>query len=236
MINGVSFLVVGTYNSNSTFNDPDSEQKKIFLPYTTCQQVFNLGDDVKQLMLTADDNSPVTDLKEKVIQTLKQNHHVHPNDERAFFVFDLYEQYKKTTDLFMILKVIGYFVGILVLLSGVIGISNIMIIVVKERTKEVGIRRALGATPNSVRFQIILESIVLTITAGMVGIIFATGIIWVVNNILDANPAKMFVNPSVDLGVVLIALMILISSGLLAGLLPAQMAIKVKPIDALRDE
>ena len=235
-INGVGFLVVGTYHSNSTFGNAESEQKKIFMPYSTCQQVFNLGEDVGQLMLTAQDDVPATDIKNEVLKTLKANHHIHPDDERAFFIFDLYEQYKKTTDLFLILKIIGYFVGTLVLLSGVIGISNIMIIVVKERTKEIGIRRALGATPLEIRSQILLEAIVLTITAGMTGIACATGIIWGVNTVLETAPVQMFLNPSVDLGVILVALSILVGSGLLAGFIPAQMAINVKPIDALRDE
>lgn len=236
IINGVSFLVVGTYHSNSTFNDPASEQKKIFIPYTTCQQVFNLGDKVGQLMLTAEEGVAITDFKNEISKVLKANHSVHPDDERAFFVFDLYEEYKKITGLFAILKAIAYFVGVLILLSGVIGISNIMLIVVKERTKEIGIRRALGATPSTIRTQLLYEALTLTFVAGMVGIILATGIIYGVNNLLETMPAKMFINPSVDLGVISIAFAILISAGLLAGFIPAQMAIKVKPIDALRSE
>ena len=235
-INGVGFLVVGIYHSNATFGNAEGEQKQVFMPYTTCQQVFNLGEAIQQLMLTAQDDVPATDIKEDVLKRLKENHHVHPQDERAIMCFDLYEQFKKTSDLFMILKVIGYFVGILVLLSGVIGISNIMIIVVKERTKEIGVRRALGATPAAIRFQILLEAIVLTLVAGMVGIILATGIILGVNTLLETMPATMFVNPSVDIGVISIAFLILISAGLIAGYIPARIALKVRPIEALRDE
>jgi putative ABC transport system permease protein len=126
----------------------------------------------------------------------------------------------------------------LVLLSGVIGISNIMLIVVKERTKEIGIRRALGATPAAIRSQILLEAIFLTISSGMLGIAAATGVLIGINNILDSMPSEgsMFTNPSVDLEVVFFALLILVGSGLLAGLIPAQTAIKVKPVDALRTE
>lgn len=140
--------------------------------------------------------------------------------------------------MFLILRFIAYFVGTLVLLSGVIGISNIMLIVVKERTKEIGIRRALGATPSMIRRQILSEAIFLTIIAGMAGIAFATGLLAVLNAVLDSMPSEdmMFANPSVDLVVVFIALMILIGSGLLAGFIPAQIAINVKPVDALRTE
>jgi len=126
----------------------------------------------------------------------------------------------------------------LVLLAGVIGISNIMLIVVKERTKEIGIRRALGATPSAIRSQILSEAIFLTIVAGMFGIATATGVIWVINMVLDSMPSEgmMFANPSVDLSVVFVALLILVGSGLLAGFIPAQTAINVKPVDALRTE
>ncbi|HKJ49526.1 MAG TPA: FtsX-like permease family protein, partial [Christiangramia sp.] len=135
-------------------------------------------------------------------------------------------------------KAVAYFVGVLVLLSGIIGISNIMLIVVKERTNEIGVRRALGATPWSIRGQILMESIFLTIISGMAGIILATGVIWLVNLQLSQMDTSemMFLNPSVNLGVVIIALSILIISGLLAGLIPAQQAIRVKPVDALRTE
>jgi putative ABC transport system permease protein len=113
-----------------------------------------------------------------------------------------------------------------------------MLIVVKERTKEIGIRRALGATPAAIRTQILTEAIFLTIIAGMFGIAMATGVLWVLNMILDSMPSEdmMFANPSVDLTVVFFALMILVGSGLLAGLIPAQIAIKIKPVDALRTE
>ena len=153
--------------------------------------------------------------------------------------FDLYEEFNKVQSLFNILNVIAYFVGTLVLISGVIGISNIMLIVVKERTKEIGIRRALGATPGAIRGQILSESIFLTIISGMFGIAAATGIIALLNMFLDSMPPEsntMFANPSVDLGVVFVALLILVGSGLLAGFIPAQTAINVKPVDALRSE
>ena len=149
----------------------------------------------------------------------------------------MFAEYNKVERLFGALNIVAFVVGILVLLSGVIGISNIMLIVVKERTKEIGIRRALGATPWSIRGQILMESIFLTIISGMVGIIFGTLTIYGINVILDANgPVDMFTNPSVNLSVILVALTILIISGLLAGFIPAQNAIKIKPVEALRTE
>ncbi|PRZ25041.1 ABC transporter permease [Flavobacterium granuli] len=237
-VNGVNFMVVGIYNSKSNQGNAEQEQKEIFVPFTTFQQAFNFGDKVGWMALTANDNSSITDLKPKILEVIKSRHSINPTDDRAIGNFDLYEQFNKIRGLFSILKFIAYFVGTLVLISGVIGISNIMLIVVKERTKEIGIRRALGATPGAIRTQILSEAIFLTIIAGMFGIAAATGLLAVVNMILDSMPGEgmMFANPSVDLTVVFIALLILVGSGLLAGLIPAQTAINVKPVDALRAE
>ncbi|MBC7606460.1 MAG: ABC transporter permease [Burkholderiales bacterium] len=238
-INGVNFMVVGIYNSKSKNNgDAESAQKNIFIPFTTFQQAFNFGDTVGWMALTANDNASITLLKPKIFEFIKARHSIHPDDDRAIGNFDLFEEFSKVQGLFLILRFIAYFVGTLVLLSGVIGISNIMLIVVKERTKEIGIRRALGATPSAIRTQILTEAIFLTIIAGMFGIAVATGLLAVVNKILASMPSEdmMFANPSVDLKVVFIALLILIGSGLLAGFIPAQTAINVKPVDALRAE
>ncbi|CAC9974278.1 MULTISPECIES: ABC transporter permease [Flavobacterium] len=238
-INGVNFMVVGVYKSKQQGGNAEQEQKNIFIPFTTFQQAFNYGDKVGWMALTAKDETSITDLKPKILEIIKGLHSINPADDRAVGNFDLYEQFNKVQSLFNILKIIAYFVGTLVLISGVIGISNIMLIVVKERTKEIGIRRALGATPGAIRSQILSESIFLTIISGMFGIAVATGIIALLNMALDSMPPgndTMFANPSVDLGVVFVALIILVGSGLLAGFIPAQIAINVKPVDALRTE
>ncbi|WDF60411.1 ABC transporter permease [Flavobacterium sp. KACC 22758] len=238
-INGINFMVVGVYKSKQQGGNAEQEQKNIFIPFTTFQQAFNYGDKVGWMALTARDETSITELKPKILEIIKALHSVNPTDDRAVGNFDLYEQFNKVQSLFNILKIIAYFVGTLVLISGVIGISNIMLIVVKERTKEIGIRRALGATPAAIRGQILSESIFLTIISGMLGIAVATGIIAILNMVLDSMPPgndTMFANPSVDLGVVFVALIILVGSGLLAGFIPAQTAINVKPVDALRTE
>jgi putative ABC transport system permease protein len=238
-INGINFMVIGVYNSKQQGGNAEQEQKNIFIPFTTFQQAFNYGDKVGWMALTAKDETSITALKPKILDLIKSLHSINPADDRAVGNFDLYEQFNKVQSLFDILKFIAYFVGTLVLISGVIGISNIMLIVVKERTKEIGIRRALGATPAAIRGQILSESIFLTIISGMLGIAVATGIIALLNMALDSMPPggdTMFANPSVDLRVVFVALLILVGSGLLAGFIPAQTAINVKPVDALRTE
>jgi putative ABC transport system permease protein len=238
-INGVNFMVVGVYKSKGQNNgNAESAQKNIFIPFTTFQQAFNFGDKVGWMALTANDDASITELRPGILAFMRERHSIHPDDERAVGNFDLFAEFQKVQDLFMVLKFIAYFVGTLVLLSGIIGISNIMLIVVKERTKEIGIRRALGATPGAIRSQILLEAIFLTIIAGMFGIAIATGLIAILNMILSSMPSEgmMFVNPSVDLVVVFTALLILVGSGLLAGFIPAQTAINVKPVEALRTE
>lgn len=234
-INGVNFMVVGTYKKKSQGGDDEEDQKEIYVPFTSFSQAFNQGDKVGWMAITAEDGSSITQLKEQIFDIIKERHSIHPDDNRAIGNFDIYQQYSRIEGLFFALRLIAYFVGSLVLISGIIGISNIMLIVVKERTKEIGIRRALGATPWSIRGQVLLESIFLTIISGMMGITFGAFIIYIINLILDANgPVDMFANPSVDIKVVIIALTVLIVSGLMAGLIPAQNAIKVKPVDALR--
>ncbi|WP_396590637.1 ABC transporter permease [Allomuricauda sp. R78024] len=236
-IQGVNFMVIGTYKKNSNDGDGEEAQKEIFVPFTSFSQAFNRGEDVGWMAITAHDGSSISQLKEGIINVMRERHKVHPEDNRAIGYFDLYEEFNRVESLFFGLKAIAYLVGIMVLLSGIIGVSNIMLIVVKERTKEIGIRRALGEAPVSIKKQILMESIFLTIISGMIGIIFGALVIYGINSLLDSvGPVDMFVNPSVSVGVVSGALMILMVSGLLAGFIPAQSAIRVRPIEALRTE
>jgi putative ABC transport system permease protein len=236
-IQGVNFMVVGTYKEKSSNGGNQNAERQIYVPFTAFSQAFNRADNVGWMAITAKDGSSISNLKEDVIATVKESRKVHPDDERAIGFFDLYEQYNRVETLFSAMRWIAIIVGTLVLISGVIGISNIMLIVVKERTKEIGIRRALGEDPWSIKKQILMESIFLTIISGMSGITFGALFIYGINAILDSvGPVDMFLNPSVSVGVVAGALLILIVSGLLAGFIPAQSAIKVRPIDALRTE
>ena len=233
-INGVNFMVIGTYEKKTSGGDSEEESKQIYVPFTAFSQAFNRGDKVGWMAITANDGTPITEIKEQIFDLVKKNHKIDPEDQRAIGHFDLYQEFSRVLSLFTALKVIAYFVGILVLLSGVIGVSNIMLIVVKERTREIGIRRAVGATPAKIRSQILVESVFLTIISGMAGIVFGAVLIYGLNYALDmTDPIDMFANPSVNLGVITTALTILIVSGLFAGLIPAQNAIKIRPIEAL---
>lgn len=236
-IQGVNFMVVGTYKEKSSNGNGENAERQIYIPFTTFSQAFNRADNVGWMAITAKDGFSISELLPKVVSTVKESRKVNPKDERAIGYFDLYEQFNRVESLFAAMRWIAIIVGTLVLISGVIGVSNIMLIVVKERTKEIGIRRALGEDPWSIKKQILMESIFLTIISGMTGIIFGALFIYGMNALLDSiGPVDMFLNPSVSVGVVLMALAVLIISGLFAGFIPAQSAIKVKPIDALRTE
>lgn len=236
-ISGVNFMVVGTYKEKTSNGGNQDSERQIYAPFTSFSQAFNRADNVGWMALTARDGKSISNLTDRIINTVKQSRKVHPDDERAIGFFDLFRQYNRVESLFSAMRWIAIIVGTLVLISGVIGISNIMLIVVKERTKEIGIRRALGEDPWSIKKQILMESIFLTIISGMSGIITGALFIYGINALLDSvGPVDMFLNPSVSIGVVASALTILIISGLIAGFIPAQSAIKVKPIDALRTE
>ncbi|HMC01774.1 MAG TPA: ABC transporter permease [Flavobacteriaceae bacterium] len=236
-INGVNFMVVGTFKMNNSQGDREQEANTIYIPFTTFGQAFNRGDRVGWMAITAVDNVTITSMKQRIFDLMKSRHSIDPEDDRAIGHFDLSEQFERVNGLFTILTIVGYFVGALVLMSGIIGISNIMLIVVKERTKEIGIRRAIGASPWTIKGQILQESLLLTILSGMVGISFAALVIWLLNYLLGmSGPVENFANPTVSMTVVFTALIILIVSGLLAGLIPANSATKMKPVDALRIE
>jgi len=237
-IQGVYFRVVGTFQSKKNDQQADRENQAIYIPFTTLQKVYNYGDRVGWYSMTAKDDIPVAIVEEKAKEILRQRHSIHPDDVRAVGSFNMDEQWTKMTNLFTGIRGLVWIVGIGTLLAGVIGVSNIMLIVVRERTKEIGIQRAIGAPPISVISQIIIESVLLTAVAGYFGLAIGVGLLELINFGLTSSGAEsnMFSNPSVDFVVATRALGALVFSGILAGLIPAYRAVSIKPIDALRDE
>ncbi len=238
-INGVYFQVVGVFSPlNSNIGFGGDKAQSIYIPFTTLQQTYNYGDMVGWFAMTAKEDIPASVIDEKAKELLKRRHKIHPADSQAVTGVNLDEEFKKISGLFLGIDVLIWIVGIGTLLAGVIGISNIMLIVVKERTKEIGIQRALGATPRKIIGQIITESVFLTTLAGYFGLSIAVFLLEMINKALVASGGEnqAFRNPGVDFNIAVTALIILIVAGAVAGLIPANRAVKIKPIDALRDE
>jgi len=236
MINGVSFKVIGVFKSKQKGDQAEESEKSVVIPLTTFQRAFNWGDIVAWFAITSVDNVPVSEIEDKVIALLKTKYKIHPDDPRAFGHFNLEKEFIKMNGLFDGISGLSWFVGVLTLIAGVIGVSNIMLIIVKERTQEIGVRRAIGATPYMIKVQIILESVFLTSIAGFVGVLAGTWTLVGVDMLLGDADTGSFKHPEINLFTVLVALTVLIVSGALAGLIPAQRAVKIKPIEALRDE
>jgi len=235
-ISGVYFQVIGITEPGSSGQNPEEEISNLYLPFTTFQKAFNYGDLVGWFSITAKKNVTVEIAEENTIALLKRNHQISPDDMLAVGHWNMGKQYKKLKGLFTGISFLVWFVGTGTLLAGVIGVSNIMLIVVKERTREIGVKRALGASPSEIILQIMLESLMITFIAGYTGLICGVGLLKIVSESIPSDDSGMFSNPSVDIQVAVFALLILIISGLLAGLIPARKALQIEPVEALRTE
>ena len=236
---GINYKVVGLFKSMSDdANRAEEQEKAIFIPLTTFQQAYNWGDIVGWLSITSKPDVPVSEVGEKVKTVLRQRHKIHPNDDRAFGSWNMEEAYNRMMSLLTGINILSLIVGTLTLLAGAIGVSNIMLVIVKERTKEFGIRRAIGAPPSSIMKQVIMESLVLTVAAGIFGIIAGVWLLELITLIMNkfSDDSGFFRNPGVELPIVLVSLLILIISGILAGIIPARRAVEVKPVEALHYE
>ncbi len=238
-VNGIYFQVVGvvrSYTENVNINGTIDES--VILPFTTMQQVYALGDKIYFFAMVADDDIPISDIEEDIKQFIKQRHDIAPTDDDAFNSFNLSEIFKAFKGLFFGIHILIWIVGLGTLMSGIIGVSNIMLVTVKERTREIGVRRALGAKPKNIISQVLSESLLLTTLAGLVGLCIGVGIMAIVAMITSNMPSDdaMFQDPNIGFGAAVAATVIVIISGLLAGVLPAWRAIQINAIDAIREE
>ena len=238
LVKGVYFKVIGAFESRKEGDEADEETQAVFIPFTIFQQAFNYGNLVGWFSLTARKDVPASEVEKKAIAFLAERHQVAPDDVHAIGHWNTEKEYKKMTNLFIGINALIWFVGTCTLIAGVIGVSNIMLFIVKERTREIGIKRALGATPFAVIGQIILESVILTTVAGYFGLVFGVGITELVAAALKGagGGSEFFKDPEVSLTVAATALAVLIVSGALAGLIPAKRAVSIKPVEAIRNE
>ena len=236
-IKGGEYQVIGIFKEDSGGGNGNSEDNEnaILMPITTAQRVNNQPNQVNMFMCAMAAPHSARDFEPQLISFLKERHRIHPDDPRGFWCDNLEEQFMEVSNLFTGIKLLIWFVGIGSLLFGILGVGNIMLIVVKDRTKEIGIRKALGATPWSIISLILMESAFITTVAGYLGLVFSIGVVALMKAAVGEG-VNMFKNPEIDLSVAIGATLILIISGTLTGLIPALQAASVNPVDALKDE
>lgn len=238
MIRGIDFKVIGVYGPEQIKEWTKSDMESVVIPLSTMHNTFGTGNIIHWMVCSALPATPVSEIEPVVNAILKERHHIAPADPRGIFGFNLEKEYQQVQGLFLGIKAFLWFVGIGTLLAGIVGVSNIMLIIVKERTKEIGIRKALGATPRSIINMILTESIFITSISGYMGLLFGTLVIGGINFLMVSNniEPRNFYNPQVNALIGIAAIIVLIISGTLAGLIPAIQASKVNPVVALKDE
>lgn len=232
-INSMNFMVVGLFEDSNMNMGPSSD---IHIPFTTFQQIYNQGDQIGWMMITGKPEYDIKQIESDAKLMLKNLNKIHPQDKRAFGSFNLGSEFAKMTGFLTGMQFLTWFVGIATLIAGVFAIGNILLITVKERTKEIGVRRALGATPFEIKRQIVVEAVTLTLIAGFFGIISGGWILIGLDSAFGQGDDATIVNASVSIAVVFIAVIILVILGTLIGLIPAFKATSIKPIEALREE
>jgi putative ABC transport system permease protein len=231
LVNGIPFKVIGVF----TDSGGDRDVRRVYIPHTTATKVFGFGDEIGRVpIITSATLEESQAMERRIIERLAVIHVFKPDDPRAVFVWNNLEEAAQFKALFKMIRLVVWFIGIMTIIAGIVGVSNIMIIVVKERTKEIGIRKAIGARPSSIVSLILMESIVITSFAGYFGLVAGTFVLGALNTYLPAF--DYFLNPDVSFSVAIQALVVLVVAGALAGFWPAMRAAKIRPIEALRDE
>jgi len=230
-VGGIQFQVIGVFHDEGG----EGERKKIFLPISTAQMAFGGANQVNMIMFTVGsaslDESMVIDKRVRAL--LAERHNFDPEDKRALRMWNNLERYNDIAKIILMIQLFVWVVGGLTILAGIVGVSNIMLIAVKERTREIGIRKALGAPPRSVLSMITQEALVLTGVAGYLGLVAGVGFVEVARRYV---PSDIIRDPAVDLRIALAATVLLVIAGTLAGFFPAWRAARINPIEALRDE
>ena len=238
-INGVNFIVVGVFTSMRSGEDAEEDLQSIRIPFTAFNQAFHMGDEVGWLCLLFDENVQADSAAAEIMSVLKARLSIHPDDNRAFGHWTVAREFEEIQSVFGAIRWVSFVFGGLALLAGIIGIMNIMLITVRERTNELGIRRALGATPAVVVRQIMGETLLLTVLFGLIGAILGVATVEGIDTLLETMPSMQggsFRNPEVSIDIVLQSLLTMVIMGGLAGVLPAFRAVSIRPVEAIRTE
>ena len=233
-VNGIYFQVIGVSNSTGNISVNGWAPETFIIPFTTMQKNYNMGNQIELLCYTAKKGNSIKNIQEKIEQILKQAHLIHPNDKQAVMNVNAEALFCMVDNLFTGINILSWMIGLGTLIAGAIGVSNIMMVTVKERTTEIGIRRAIGARPCDIMNQILSESMVLTSVAGMAGICFAVFVLQMMEmGTAGSNTPGHF---QISFWGAIGACIILLVLGMAAGLAPAYRAMAIKPIEAIRDE
>jgi len=231
-VSGIPFKVVGVFKDKN-----DRDNRRIYLPISTAQMVFNGGNRIFNVAFTTGDMTADESRKteELLRASFAKRHKFSVEDKRAIWIRNSLQDFVRMLSLFAGIRLFVWIIGIGTIIAGIVGVSNIMIIVVKERTKEIGVRKAIGATPGSIIGLILLESVLITGVAGYIGLVLGVGLLELISPQFS-SPDSFFLNPSADFRIAIGATILLVIAGTLAGLIPARKAAKIRPIEALRDE
>ncbi|MEA3445406.1 MAG: FtsX-like permease family protein, partial [Bacteroidota bacterium] len=229
---GVPFKIVGLFSDEGG----DRDMRRIYIPISTAQRVFNYGSYVGAFnVITNVSVKESIELEADIRKKLAQKHKFDVNDKRAIHIWNALENYGRFMSLMAGIQFFILLIGLMTIVAGIVGVSNIMLIVVKERTKEIGIRKALGATPNQIIRMILFESILITSFAGYLGLVLGVGLLEIIKPYFTSSEFY-FMNPEVNLSIAVGATLFLILSGAIAGFIPAKRAVGVRPVEALKDE
>lgn len=233
-VDGIYYQIIGMCTSEGNMSIQGQSSEAVILPFTTMQQAYNLGGKVHVICFTAKPGVKVTEIQPDIERIVKAAHYISPDDKEAIMLLNAEAMFSMVDNLFTGINILIWMVGLGTLLAGAIGVSNIMMVTVRERTTEIGIRRAIGARPRDILQQVLSESMVLTTIAGMTGISFAVLILQVTETAFNAGGGSARFQVSFGMAIGTCALLILL--GMLAGLAPAYRAMAIKPIEAIRDE
>ena len=236
-INGVYFKVAGVFNKINRGESGRDPTACIYIPVSSMQQTFKLENTIHWVGVGVDENFQVQEIEEKTVALLKQRHHVSPRDRNGILSYNSGEQFNTVKNLFKGINIFVWIVGIGTLTAGIVGVSNIMLIIVKEKTREIGIRKAVGATPLSIIKLILQESVIITFLSGYIGLLAGVFTLESIGYVMEKFQwhNDYFQNPEINLTIALYALALLVITGLFAGLMPAYRAASINPIEALRN-
>ncbi|MCF8348767.1 MAG: ABC transporter permease [Bacteroidales bacterium] len=231
-IRGIPFLVVGVFTDDDGRQD---NQRAVYLPISTAQKALATIDRINTLAVTvaSNDVSDSKRMEDEIRKDIAERHVFDEKDKNAMFIWNAVEEFKQFQDLFAAIRLFIWIIGVGTIVAGIVGVSNIMMISVKERTREIGIRKSLGATPRSIVSMIMQEALLITGLSGYIGLVLGIAVLELVNPYLQS---EFFRNPEADLRVAISALVVLVIAGMLAGFVPARRAAAIKPVEALKEE